>query len=386
VARSLQKLVYSSIGKEFFTYLVFFVIAAGLIILLYLFIFRLKIKIASQYISLISCAGLYIYFTIQLGGHPEEAIHFLEYGLLSFFVFRALSYKIKDWTVYISAAFIVMLFGTLDEFLQWMMPSRYWDYRDVGINFLGGAIFLFAIWKGIKPTSISGPAKNHSVRILVVTITLNLIFLGLCLSNTPHNVNRYTSAISFLSWLQQEESMTEYGHNHYDQEIGLFNSRFELDEIKLIDSTKGSSYGVKISFDNDSGLSGDDMLKKYRPDSNPFLYEFLLHYNRSVHETKKFHNSSDMNDKSKFANAALKEDLLINKYFKNTLLNSGLKWPQSNIDSINKAALEWNEIYITNTGRMITFFDLNTARAAMLIILFIVWIGGEIWKRKLSDG
>lgn len=384
LARSLQELIYKSVGKEFFTYLVFFVIAAGLITLLYIFIFKLRIKSISQYIYIIICSGIYVYFTIQLGANPEEAIHIIEYGLLSFFVFRALSYRIKDWTIYITAAFLVMLFGTADELLQWIMPTRYWDYRDVGINFLGGAIFLLVIWKGIKPSYISGPVRGYSVRILVCAITLNLILMGFCLSNTPDNVKRYTSDIGFLSWLQQEESMTGYGHNHYDPEIGYFNSRFELDEIESIDTADGSTYGKIISDDINSGLSDDDMLKKYGPASNPYLYEFLLHHYRRVDKTVEFHSSSDSHDKSEIANAALKENILLNRYFKNTLLNSGLKWPQGNTDSIKEAALPWNDIYVSNTGKMITSFDINTARAAILISLFFIWVLGEIWKRKLN--
>jgi len=361
------------------------VIGAGLITLLYLFIFRLKIKSLSQYTCLITCAGLYVYFTIQLGGYPEEAIHLLEYGLLSFFVFKALSYRIKDWTVYITAAFIVMFLGTVDEFLQWMMPSRYWDYKDVGVNFLGGAIFILAIWKGIKPSYISQAVKNHSVRLLVGTLTLNLVVMGLCLSNTPHNVRRYTSAIGFLSWLQQEESMTEYGHNHYDPEIGNIYSRLKLDEIKSVDISNGNTYGKIIYNDIDSGISGDDILKKYGPDSNPFLFEFLLHYYRAVNKTSAFQNSSNVDDKSDFANTVLKESLIIKKYFINTFHNSGLEWPHIDTESMKTSVLQNHNNYISKTGRMITTFDINTARSSILIVLFLLWVGGEIWKRKISD-
>ncbi len=386
MARSFQKLVYSSVGKEFFTYLVFFVIAAGLTTLLYFFIFRLKIKIASQYISLISCAGLYIYFTIQLGGHPEEAIHFLEYGLLSFFVFRALSHRIKDWTVYISAAFIVMLLGTADEFLQWMMPNRYWDYKDVGINLLAGSIFLFAIWKGIKPSDISGPVKNYSIRILVGAITLNMILMGLCLSNTPLNVHRYTSAIDSFLWLQQEEPMTEFGHKIYDPHIGNIYSRFELEELINIDRTLGKSYGLSLSNELNSNIPAKVLLSKYSPGINPFLNEFLQHYYRRRNGFNEFTNADIPVNNSYYSNKAFAENLLLNKYFNETLKQSGLTWSSDRENIVRNAASDWQKNYVSHTGKLITSFSQETARMVLLLALFAVWIGGEIWKRKLSDG
>ncbi len=386
LARYFQKLIYQTVGKEFFTYLVFFIVTAGLITLLYFFIFRLKIKSASQYISLIFCAGLYIYFTIQLGGHPEEAIHFLEYALLSYFVFRALSHRIRDWTIYVTAALFIMFLGTADEFLQWITPSRVWDYRDIGLNFMGGAIFLFGVWKGIQPAEISGPVRSLSVQVLVSVITLNLMILGICLSNTPVNVKRYTSVLHFLSWLQHEEPMTEFGHDHYDPEIGQFNSRLKIDEIRETDTTKGKLYGKLLSDDISSGLSIGDTKIKYRADTNPFLYEFLLHHDRRAHNTSIFHDPADTQNKSEIANRVLIENLIIRKYFSNTFLHSQLEWHPGDLESLKKAASLRQEEYISSTGRLITIVDLNGSRVAMLITLFITWVGGEIWKRKLSAG
>ncbi len=386
LARNFQKLIYQTVGKEFFTYLVFAVIAAGLITLLYFFIFRLKIKSASQYLSLIFCAGLYTYFTIQLRGNPEEAIHLLEYGLLSFFVYRALSYRIRDWTIYITAAFLVMLCGTIDEFLQWMMPFRYWSYKDIGINVLGGVIFLLAIWKGIKPSYISGPVRSHSVRIMVVVITLNLITMGLCLSNTPDNVKRYTSAINSLSWLQQEEPMTEYGYDHYDPEIGNFNTRFTIDEIRSIDTIKGSSYGRDIFNDINAALSRDKLLEKYGAGTNPFLYEFLKHYFKRTNGYEEFFTAEIEKEKSEAATRAFAENLILNKYFGNTLKQSGLTWSSDKEDKVRNAASAWKDNYSSTTGTFIISFSQKTARMVLLLALFAVWIGGEIWKRNLSAG
>lgn len=210
LARSLQRFVYDSLGKEFFTYTVFVIVCLCLAAALYFLIFKYRIKSRSQYAWLFICAGIYIYFTIQLREHPEEAIHFVEYGLLSYFFFRALSVKVRDWTIYITVMLFVTFVGTLDEFIQWMMPGRYWDYRDVGLNAFSSVIFLFAVWKAIRPEIICGPVKKHSVKIFAGILTVNLLFFGLCLLNTPDMVKRYTSEFESLSWLRYEEPMTDF--------------------------------------------------------------------------------------------------------------------------------------------------------------------------------
>jgi len=211
VSRKIQGFIYNLFGRQFFTYSVIFVVICGLAVFLCFFIFKLKIKNISQYVWIFICAGLYIYFTIRLKRYPEEATHLIEYGLLSYFVFKALSHRIHDWTVYITTILIVSFIGTIDEAIQWMTPRRYWDFRDVGINILGGVILQFTIWKGIKPDVINKPLKKLSLKILIIVFTVDVIVLGLCLSNTPKAVNSYTAVFQSLSWLRTEEPMSKFG-------------------------------------------------------------------------------------------------------------------------------------------------------------------------------
>ena len=65
VARSFQKLVSHTIGREFFTYFVVATVISGAVILLYFLIFRLKVRRISQYLWILICTGLYLYHTIQ---------------------------------------------------------------------------------------------------------------------------------------------------------------------------------------------------------------------------------------------------------------------------------------------------------------------------------
>ena len=203
LARSLQKLVYAAVGKELFTYTVILVVCLFMAVTF----FKFRIKKASQYVWLFICGGVYIYSTLQLGKHPEEAAHFIEYGLLSFFLFNALSVRVRDWTIYITVMLFAAFIGTFDEFIQWMVPGRHWDYRDVGLNAFSSVVFMVAVWKGIRPEVISGPVKKFSLKICSVALAANLVFLVLCHANTPEMVNRYTSKFESLSWLRDEEPM-----------------------------------------------------------------------------------------------------------------------------------------------------------------------------------
>jgi len=374
VARSIQQFVYSTVGREFFTYAVLCIIGAGLATLLYLFIFKLKVKKVSQYIGLFICAGLYVYFTFQLREHPEEAVHFIEYGLLSYFLFKALSHRIRDWTVYLTAVLFVLLVGTTDEFMQWLMPRRYWSFKDVGLNMLSGGIFLFALWKGIKPKIICKPVKRFSVRMLIGVMTIDLIFLGLCLTNTPEAVNRYTAGLRTLSWLKNEEPMAEFGYKHKDLEIGVFYSRLSLEELKKMDFTKGEAFGRTLSQEISSGKTQEELIAFYNRYTNPFLYEFLIHLFERDSNLDKLTKIDDAGRKIIMSNAAFKENLLIEKYFKNTLKHSGFVLPDEKVNALRRTTYLWEGKYVSKPySFMITSFSLKTAWVVIIILLITIW-------------
>jgi len=383
VARGIQRFIYSTLGKEFFTYVILFIIFMALVILLYLFIFRLGIRKISQYIWLFICAGLYAYYTIKLKKHPEEAFHFLEYGLLSYLFFIALSRRVRDWTIYITSILSVLFVGTLDEFLQWMIPERFWGFRDIGLNTLAGVIFMLGVWKGIKPELISMPVKRLSVKVLVWVITANLIFLGLCLSNTPNSVNFYTERLNLLSWLRNEEPMVEYGYKHRDPEIGVFYSRLRLKELRDIDIRYGSSYGKDISKAL-VDITYEGLIKSYSPFTNPFLHEFILHLQRRDSGLEEFNQSTNSYMAIRSSNTALKENLILERYFSNTLRHSGYILPDEILKRLKDSTSSNNEFYISRIDNLITAFDLKMVWSAILITLITVWRTGRFWKRYLE--
>ncbi|MEO5376945.1 MAG: VanZ family protein [Magnetococcus sp. DMHC-6] len=70
-----------------------------------------------------------------------ERVHFLEYFIVGFLVCKSL--RVVSWRLALWATFIVLSIGTLDEGIQGLLPNRYWDIRDLGMNAIGGGLGLW---------------------------------------------------------------------------------------------------------------------------------------------------------------------------------------------------------------------------------------------------
>ncbi len=70
----------------------------------------------------------------------EERLHFLLFGGLGFFSMLLFSFPV--------AVAVTLLYGGLDELWQWVLPDRFGDWRDVGINAVAGMGGVIAAWLG----------------------------------------------------------------------------------------------------------------------------------------------------------------------------------------------------------------------------------------------
>lgn len=89
----------------------------------------------------------------------EEKIHFFEYGILSFLIYRALAVDIKRAWVYPLAFILVFILGWVDEIIQYILPNRYYEFRDVAMNGIGGIIGLVFIFIVNMDKVDRGPLK-----------------------------------------------------------------------------------------------------------------------------------------------------------------------------------------------------------------------------------
>lgn len=87
---------------------------------------------------------LYAY-TLVLLKIPEERIHLLEYGFLGFLVFNVYPPAWGDLSRYWHSFLTVSFFGTLDEIIQYFIPNRVGDVRDIILNIISGLLGLLLV-------------------------------------------------------------------------------------------------------------------------------------------------------------------------------------------------------------------------------------------------
>jgi hypothetical protein len=319
-------LVATYAGRSFFGYVVLFFAAATFLALAYTLYFYLKVRALSNYIWLVFISAIYVYFTIKLWANPEEAIHFIEYGLLGFFLLRAFRHHIWDQSIYLASFLAGTLIGTFDEILQWIVPGRYFDLRDVGLNALSCGLFQILVWKGIRPQLPNDKVQARSIKIISVLSAANLILLGLCLSNTPQRVKKYTEILPFLSGLKSQEAMSEFTFKHRDPDIGIFYSRLTLEELKNVDRVRAEEFGTilrKWQFKDYT-----EYLRIFPGSVAPFLHEIRVHIFRRDKRLERARSSDDETVQKENFLIAYKENLILEKYFGQSLKRSPYKWDE----------------------------------------------------------
>lgn len=370
VARTIQTFVAKNLGKNAFVYFVLSVLALAIMSILYFLIFRLKIYSVSNYIWLLVLSGIYVHFTLRLVKTPAEATHFLEYGLLGFFLFRALTNHIKDKSIYFTATLFALIIGTFDETFQWITPGRLWSFRDVGLNTLSGGLFQVALWKVIKPKIISEKIRVKSMRIFTSIFGVCLIVLGLCASNIPRRVEYYTKLMPWLSFLQKEEPMSEFGYKYEDQEIGVFYSRLNPENLLKTDNMKGEEYAQILN--KSSNMKYRQFLKHNNPISNPFLHELRIHTYRRDKYFKEARKTANKDKKRDFFFIAYKENLILKKYFTQTIKNSVYWWEDDKTNKIE--ALIDKDIHYESpvSANLFTAFSEKAIWAFILVLISLL--------------
>jgi len=85
-------------------------------------------------------AGVYGVLLVELSRSPAERLHLLEYGLLSYLTYRACRLSFEQRTAAIVGAFVAALIGTGDEMIQWVLPNRVFEWKDVGLNVISSVL------------------------------------------------------------------------------------------------------------------------------------------------------------------------------------------------------------------------------------------------------
>ena len=128
------------ISKELLN-LLSLVLSISFFLLLSIWIYNKKYK-AKQFLIIISPLLLLTYLSLSLDGWVER-IHFIEYAVLGLLISRAVDVRTLSRIIYTGC--LITLIGAVDEIIQWFLPNRVGDMRDVLMNTVGG---LSGLWLG----------------------------------------------------------------------------------------------------------------------------------------------------------------------------------------------------------------------------------------------
>ena len=376
LARNISELVSAQWGRSLFTYLVLFAIAAAVAALIGQAI-RQRLHLSTQgLIWLALIAGIFLGYTLLLGRKsPEESVHFIQYGVLSVLVYRALTFSHRDVSIYFSAAVICGMIGTVDELIQWLVPDRHWDIRDIWINFFAAAMVQIAIAKGVQPAYIVRHPNPDNLRFLWQLMALAAIILGACLLNTPERIAWYAERLPGLGYLMQNESvMVEYGYRYEDPDIGIFRSRLTPDDLKRVDRERAAEAAAILNrYSERSDYRA--FLRHYTPLNDPFVHEARVHlYSRDVNFSRAMEKKAKSRRFAENFGKAYRQNQILEKYFGHTLAASNHAWPLEKKtmarryfreDEVFESYVSRHLITMISETQMMTFFG-------VLILVFFM--------------
>ena len=374
-ARAIQFFVARRWGRAMFGTAVAAAVLAALGLTLAYLVFDRKSRRASNYIWAAATAGLYLYMTYVLRGNPEESVHFIEYGVLGAALYFALSFSTRDRTIFPAAWLIGCLVGFCDEFLQWLMPLRYFDIRDVGINALASLLVQVAIWKGLSPALARGPVRVRTARRALALLAANLVCLGLVISATPRRVDRLARAVPGLSFLRFQEPVFEFKYRYRDPEIGVFHSRLTKREIVRTDRAKAREYApILETWRNRDHIR---FLEVYPRLYHPFLQEFKAHVLRRDKMLDRARAEDAGDERGRALAAARSENRLLEKYFPETLAATGWAWDAAERRRVEAEAARVDFVY-TSTVAFTPHDYLNENLAWVLLIAALLAVAA-LW-------
>ncbi len=174
--RIIQKMLENIFGDAI--YAIFSLIAVGIAAAFLVWIIKGEIALRKpRLIWFLILSGIYIYFFATLRILVERE-HLIKYGFLSYLIFRAVSYDIKDKTAHIIACMVGTWIGAGEELVQWQLPNRVGEIRDVILNIKSVILGQLVVAFILRPKVISQekiPLKSINTVLIFSLITVILL-------------------------------------------------------------------------------------------------------------------------------------------------------------------------------------------------------------------
>lgn len=333
-ASTFGNIVKEHLGLNFFLYAtVAGAVAAGLLVFTNL---RRRSLPLSAYWWLLGILTAFLGYIYYLRNIPIEAIHVWEYGILGLLVYRALVHRVRDYSVYVIAMLVVGMVGIVDEYIQWTIPSRVFDLRDIRTNAIAGGLAQIGLAAGLRPTLVSELPSRKNLGRLCYFVVAGLIVLGLGYMNTPKRIAWYAKRIPVLSFLLDNKSMmVEYGYRYLDPDIGVFRSRFSPEQLKKNDHLRGEEVAQIL----DRYIRGEGYGSFQKACSVPrdaYAHEAGVHLFRREHHFDKA-RSQEKGKRARYR-IAFRENQILEKYYPTALQKSKHLWSPEILAEVSSKA------------------------------------------------
>jgi VanZ family protein len=282
-----------------------------------------------------------IYSALNASDNAEsnavERFHFLEYGLLTWLFYRAWR-PLGDGAILVLPMLAGIIVGTAEEWLQWFIPNRVGELRDIFLNLAAivcGLVFSLGVDPPARFVAALGPSSWARVmRLAAVTV--------LALAAFFHSVH--------------------LGYTLVDPDIGSFTSRYAPERLPALQAEKAERWKTSPPPIVLQRISREDQ----------YLSEGLAH----VRWRNKQWDAGDIN-------AAWNENRILEKYFSPVLDTptyegkQGHRWPaeqradaEARLAGAPAASLYVSQAYPYRiyTWRRTTFWTIVTVIAAVLVV------------------
>lgn len=317
--------------------------------------------------------GVFASLTWSLRENPEESLHFVQYGVLSLLVYRALRHRLSDPSIYLAAAMIGCLCGIADELIQWIVPRRFFDYRDIAINAVAVLLVQAAIAFGLRPPAVRAPWSRRGVTWAFLAAATNLLLLLFCVNNTDALKATYTAWVPSAERI--DETTASYGFQIVNPEIGSFYSRLTAEQLREQDRTRAAGVAEVLNRYKADRLY-ERFLNTHPAHEDPFLVEARVHlFRRDRHGSLALRNADDPKVMKEHALIAFREQQILQSYFGNTLAASAYAWPDHIQATLAKIVGERPPLYDSPVSRYV-ITSVTQAQLTGGILLVLLALSG----------
>lgn len=377
VARTLQDLVSRTVGRQAYLVVVMASLALAVLVGAWATWRALGSLLWRRLPWLLLSGGICAGYAWHLRHAPEEALHFIEYGVLGLLLFRALRHRLPDRGVFVAVLLLGTLFGVLDELIQWFVPGRFWDLRDVFVNALAITLALVALAGSLRPPELTVRPTARSVGLLCFMATFLLCALGVALSNTPPMVQAFGRAVPAFSYLVDYGSiMTEYGHLHRVDGVGRLYSRLSWEELLEQDRSRAGEVARVLD-----GYPGRDdyriFLRDYPPFGDPYTHELRVHlFRRDRYLERLGGEPLPAAERRRLATTAWAEDALLDACCSMTIAASSYALPPETWDE-HEEHIDRDGSYVSGvSSHLIVRFGLRQAWWVIGGLTLVLLAGG----------